>query len=129
MARLVLDASVVIALLDERDGHHERALVALRATRADEKVLPASAYAEVLVAPMRAGADDLAEFDQTLRDVPVMIEPISPEIARAAAALRARHTGLRLGDALVLGTGQVLAATILTADRAWARYARNVRVI
>ena len=37
---------------------------------------------------------------------------------------------LRLPDALVLATADVLGATkVLTADRAWSRISRNVRVI
>jgi len=129
VALLVLDASVVIALLDARDVHHARALASIEGSRADEKVIPASAFAEVLVVPQRAGGRAVGEFERNLADVPVRIEPVTADIARQAAALRARHSALRLGDALVLATGEILGATVLTADRGWPRYSRRVRVI
>ena len=129
MALLVLDASVVIALLDEKDAHHERALASIEATREDDKVIPASSFAEVLVVPQRAGDRAVQEFERNLADVPVRIESVTPDVARRAAALRARHAALRLADALVLATAEVLGATVLTADGAWPRYSRRVRVI
>jgi predicted nucleic acid-binding protein len=47
-----------------------------------------------------------------------------------AAALRARHRSLRLPDALVLATAEVLgAAKVLTADRARTKISRKVRLI
>ena len=129
MALLVLDASVVIALLDERDVHHQAALEALEAAKTDEKVLPASAFAEVLVIPFRRGEASATEFQRTLSEVPVRIAPITAEIARSAAALRGRHTAVRLADALVLATGAVLEGTVLTADRSWRRFRSGVQVI
>ena len=129
MALLVLDASVVIALLDGRDAHHARALVSIEANRAADKVIPASSLAEVLVVPYRAGDRTVQELERSLAEVPVRIEPITVDIARQAAALRAKHAGLRLGDAVVLATGEVLGAAVLTADAAWPRYSKRVRVI
>jgi PIN domain nuclease of toxin-antitoxin system len=43
--------------------------------------------------------------------------------------LRASDLTLRLPDAIVLATGQVLDATVLTADRRWARHGERVRLI
>jgi hypothetical protein len=58
------------------------------------------------------------------------VEPLTATMARRAAALRARHPALRLPDALVLATGELLdAAAILTAARAWARVSLRARVI
>jgi len=57
VALTVLDAGVVIAVLDAADGHHAAARAALSEAlaRGDELVLPASAYAESLVGPSRRG--------------------------------------------------------------------------
>jgi hypothetical protein len=58
------------------------------------------------------------------------VEPLSPEMARRAAALRARHARLRLPDALVLATAEVLdAAPVLTADRTGPGVSRRARTI
>jgi predicted nucleic acid-binding protein len=130
MALIVLDASVIIAFLDSADDHHEAAIAALEATERDDRVLPASAYAEVLVSPMRRGSEAASKVDEALSAIAIRIEPTTSDIARAAARLRARHKSLRLPDALVLATGQVLnAARLLTADRGWPKLDRRARVI
>lgn len=130
MALIVVDASVVIGFLDADDEHHEAAVAALDASAADELVLPATAYAEVLVAPARRGSEAVDAVDEALSALTVQLEPVTPAIARSAAVLRARHRSLRLPDALVLATADVLgAAKVLTADRAWSRISRKVRVI
>jgi predicted nucleic acid-binding protein len=121
---LVLDASVVIALLDENDALHERAAAVIERARSDELILPASAFAEILVAPYRQSADAVARFETTLAEVPVRVEPLTATIARRAASLRASHARLRLADALVLATAAEAGAVVLTADRALARHAR-----
>ena len=93
-------------------------------------MLPATAYAEVLVAPARRGAAAVDRVDEALAALALRVEPVTPAIARAAATLRARHRSLRLPDALVLATADVLgAANVLTADRAWSRISRKVRVV
>lgn len=130
MALIVVDASVVIGFLDADDDHHEAAVTAIGASAADELVLPATAYAEVLVAPARRGSEAVDAVDEALSALTVQLEPVTPAIARSAAVLRARHRSLRLPDALVLATADVLgAAKVLTADRAWSRISRKVRVI
>ncbi len=51
MGSVVVDASVVLGLLDPRDAHHTSATRAIKKVIAegDEIILPASALAEVLV--------------------------------------------------------------------------------
>jgi predicted nucleic acid-binding protein len=129
VALLVLDASVVIALLDENDALHERAAAVLARARSDELILPASAFAEVLVVPYRQGADAVARLEATLAEVPVRVEPLTAAIARRAAALRATHDRLRLADALVLATAEDLDGRVLTADRTRGRSGPRVRTI
>lgn len=129
MALLVLDTSVIVGWFDRNDALYERAREALKRARTDEKILPASAYAESLVLPNRLGADAVAALADALRALPVRIEPISADIARRAAALRAKHSSLPLGDALVLACGELLGATVLTGDRAWSKVGPRVRLI
>lgn len=119
MALTVADASVVIALRDRNDAHHHGAVRAIgTARRAGRLVLPASALAESLVQPLIAGVDVTEAVDRLL--TVLRIEPISIEIAVAAAELRARNPTLRLPDALVIATGTHLGADqVLTCDRRW----------
>lgn len=123
MGLTVLDAGVVIALLDAADPHHAAAVASLGIARdrGDVLVLPASAYAECLVSPHRRGPDAVAVVDRFLDALPARVEAADRSTAAAAAALRATHgTALRLPDALVVATALVLAADrILTTDAGW----------
>ena len=127
MALIVVDASVVIALRSPRDAHHAAAVAAFDRHRDDELVLPASAYAEILVEPAAAGAAALRRAKAIVDAFPLRIEPVTREIAERAAQLRRR---LRLPDALVVATGESIRAdAVLTADRRWSKASRRVRVI
>ncbi len=133
MALTVLDAGIVIAALDASDAHHGASVQALREAResGDALVVPASAYAEALVGPSRRGADAVATVDAFLDAMPAAVEPASREIARTAAALRAKHGHrLRLPDALVLATAVVVAADrVLTTDGGWPETTVVVEVV
>jgi predicted nucleic acid-binding protein len=130
VAVAVLDTSVLIGFLDTSDANHDGAVAALAAFRGYELILPASAYAELLVGPNRHGPDAVGKVEQCLVDLALRIEPLTPEIARKAAVLRARHRALKGPDALVLATGDVLdASAVLTADRGWPKVSRRARPI
>ena len=133
MGLTVLDAGVVIALLDAADAHHLGAVTSVRTARdrGDVLVLPASAYAECLVSPHRRGPDAVAVVDRFLDALPARVEPADRPIAAAAAALRAAHgTALRLPDALVIATALVRDADrILTTDAGWPAVPVTVEVI
>jgi predicted nucleic acid-binding protein len=133
MALIVVDAGVLIGVLDANDGHHlgaRRALVEARA-RGDDLVLPATAYAEVMVGALVAGDAAAATVDEFIDALPARVEPVSREIARAAGRLRATHrTKLRLPDALVIATATVLKADrLLTTDARWPRVSVPATVV
>ncbi len=130
MGPVVLDAGVVIAHLDDTDAHNDAARAALHARHRHELVLPASAYAEALVQPFRAGGPEPGVLDAFVDEVPIRIEPIDRAIARRAAQLRARRPSLRLPDALVVATGEVVdAAEILTVDLGLRAVSRRIVAI
>ncbi|MEO7119365.1 MAG: type II toxin-antitoxin system VapC family toxin [Candidatus Limnocylindrales bacterium] len=132
MGLTVLDAGVLIALLDANDGHHAASIGALQRCRerADDFVLPMSAYAEILVAPSRGGLKAVAIVDGFVDALPAVVEPITRPIAARAAALRAQSPTLRLPDALVLATALVLRADrLLTTDRRWPDVGAGVEVV
>ena len=129
MAIVVLDASVVIGFLDPADAHYSRAVAAFVAHQSDTFVLPASVYAEVLVGAARAGPPALALVEKFVADFAMRIEPVSAEIARNAALLRAHQPALKLPDAFVLATGDVLNAVVLTADKVWPKLSQRAQLI
>lgn len=131
MGVTVLDAGVLIAVLDDRDVHHAAARSALNDAAADELILPASAYAEILVLPSRLGDEAVAQTDLFVDTIPARVEPASRTVAAAAAGLRARHgRRLKLADALVIATAAVVAADrILTTDQDWPEIGVRVEII
>jgi PIN domain nuclease of toxin-antitoxin system len=130
VALVVLDASVIIAFLDSNDAHHGAAVAAVAAARDDDIVLPASAYAEVLVGPYGRGSSAVRKVEEFITDLGMRIEPLTREMASRAARLRAKGPRIGLPDALVLATGDVLGAgRVLTADRAWPAISKRARAI
>lgn len=125
MALTVIDSGVLVGFLDPADAHHVRAVATLAAFRhaSDKVVLPASAYAELLVQPYRRGGGRVRIVDDALDALGFMVEPITRSTARAAAQLRARHPGLRLPDALIVATARTLKASrLVTTDARWPRF-------
>ena len=133
MGVIVVDAGVIIAVLDGSDPHHAGARAALRSALSTGAalVLPASAYAEVLVGPFRRDADSATVVDSLIDALPAAVQPITRSIARAAAQLRAEHgTRLRLPDALVVATAIDLRADhLLTTDRRWPQVGMSIEAI
>ncbi len=130
MALVVLDASAVIAFRDPADALHDRAANAFRDYSGDALTLPASAYAEVMVGPLRHSPGAVASLDAFINDFAIQVVPLSPEIARRAASLRAATASLRLPDAFVLATAEVVDAdVVLTGDSSWAKLSTRVRLM
>jgi len=121
--------SVLIAYFSPDDRHHERAVLALRASADNERIIVASALAEILVHPYRSGPAAVARIEAALGALLARVEPVTERLAHRAAELRARHSSLRLGDALVLATGDVLNARVLTADKSWVKLSSRVRAL
>jgi predicted nucleic acid-binding protein len=114
---LILDASVLIGLLDTADTHHDRAVDDVEAADREGRrlLLPASAYSETLVAFARARR--LEEARRAITAMGITIVPLTDTIAERAAELRARHSALRLPDAIVLATAQEMGGSLLSYDR------------
>jgi predicted nucleic acid-binding protein len=114
---LILDASVLIGLLDSADTHHDRATDDVEAADREGRqlLLPASAYSETLVAFARARR--LEEARRAITAMGITIVSLTDTIAERAAELRARHTRLRLPDAIILATAQEMGGSLLSYDR------------
>jgi predicted nucleic acid-binding protein len=123
VAALILDASVLIGLLDTADAHHRRALDDVEAAdgAGQDLLAPASAYSEMLVAFARAGR--LGDARQAVAAMGITVVVLTAAIAERAAALRARHERLRLPDAIVLATAQEHGGELLSYDRGLSRIA------
>lgn len=128
MALIVLDASILIALLDPADALHPASRQAFERSAADDLSIPASALAETLVGPSRFGR--LAEAQSRIQSLDIAVTPIDEAVAVHAAELRGRHPKLRLPDTLVIAVGEAHSAdAVLTGDRRWSAYSNRVVVI
>jgi predicted nucleic acid-binding protein len=116
VARVVLDADVLIAFLDPADAQHASAVSLLRNHLAagDELFVSASVYAEILIRPTQDGTD--AVVDQFVTAAGIQVIPVDRGLARTAAQLRAAHPSLRLPDAMCLAAARQNGAVLLTFD-------------
>jgi predicted nucleic acid-binding protein len=122
MGLIHLDAGVIIGLLDAADAHHESATEALAgAIRSGNRVaMAASAFAECLVGPSRRGRGAVETVNELFARLPIEVVDLDADIARVAASIRAKHTSVRLPDALVIATAaHAEADQLLTTDRRW----------
>lgn len=119
MARLiVLDTSVAIAALAADDAHHNAAVAALASASNDDLVLAATTRAEILVGPARIGGTALTSARNFIEGCETV--PVGITIADSAAALKARHRGLSLPDAIALVVAEIIEAdAVWTFDRRW----------
>lgn len=116
MSGCVLDTDVLIAALDRRHSHHERAARAITAMIDDGTTIMMSLvnYAETLVRP--------AEDESTLRDAVDAVDALGVELIAPTPAIAldaARHRGLNisLADGFALATAHAKRATLATFDR------------
>jgi predicted nucleic acid-binding protein len=127
VARVALDADIVIAFLDSGDDQHATAVAELRPRLAagDELVAAATVYAESIVRPLQQGTD--AIVDEFFDAAGISIVPIDRAVARRAAALRTEHRSLRLPDAMSLATALVTDSALLTLDKKLRQIARRAQ--
>lgn len=97
---IVLDASVLIGLLDPRDAHHADA-IELLADLSDELVVHPLTLAEVLVGPTRSGHERDVMTD--LASIGVQTANLGSDEPLLLAGVRVDH-GLKMPDACVLAT-------------------------
>jgi predicted nucleic acid-binding protein len=127
VARVALDADVVIGFLDPSDAQPDQAVELLGGHLAsgDDVVIAATVYAEVIVRPLQHGTD--AKVDEFLTAIDAHVVDVDRALARYAAQLRARHAALRLPDALALATALTTDAQFLTLDRGLQKIADRER--
>lgn len=115
----VLDASVLIALLDEADAGRVVAREAVARSQVDHDLLiPVTAFLESIVAPYRRSRRDGRRAEEALAALGRVVE-MTRDIASEAALLRATRQ-IKLPDALILATATIVSADqILTLDHRW----------
>ena len=119
-ALLVVDTSGILAYLDGTERISGAAALVfdrLIATGRNSAVISAVSVTEALVRPLRAQSTSATgTVEAYLRSFPnLSIEPVTYEIAREAARIRAA-TALRTPDALILATAAVVGSPMVVAN-------------
>ena len=123
MSAVVLDASALLALLNEEPGH------AVVTAALPSAVIGTVNLAEVVGKLAEVGVP-AAAIDEALSSLAIETVDFDGELARAAGLLRpaTRGRGLSLGDRACLALALRLRAPALTTDRAWAELDLGVEV-
>jgi ribonuclease VapC len=124
MSRIVLDASALLAVLNQEAGA-ERLTPELLNEAASSTVNLAEVYGKLLDRGL--SADDA--WEATLSPVREAVS-FTPEHARLAGDLagRTRPYGLSLGDRACLALGLALRVPVYTADRSWKSLKIGIRI-
>ncbi|HEY4007158.1 MAG TPA: PIN domain-containing protein [Pseudonocardia sp.] len=131
MESVVLDSSVLIGFFHPDDAHHSSSSAELAEgrTRGDRFVLPATVLSESLVNSYRRSPHNAAELRRRIVGLFGPVRVVDEAVAVEAARLRAAYRWLRMPDALVVATGIVENATVLTCDQRLADLATPVRLL
>lgn len=122
---IVLDAGVLIGLLNEYDAYHMAAFVLLRKTAPPYTVHPLTA-AEVLVGPARAGREE--EVWRDLRGIGVTVAQLGDDEPLLLARLRAEYR-LKMPDTCVLVTAAHYGVPLMTFDQQLAGVAQRLALL
>ena len=114
MATVVLDTSVLIALLKSGDTHHQSAVKATSVR--NEYLISAVTLGEALISSFRISEQLGRRRHQLITQVVNRIVPIDEEIAMHAAQIRAEKN-LGLADALISATAYKMKAQLWSSDR------------
>jgi predicted nucleic acid-binding protein len=120
---IVLDASVLIAHLDQRDPHHVRAETLLEASGTEPLGVSTISLAETLVAPARVGR--LQEALAALERLGVSELALGFDTPSRLAQLRA-DSGRKLPDCCVLLAAQEHAGAVASFDTELMRTAHEL---
>lgn len=124
MSRVVLDASALIAVLNQERGAEK-----LTPELLSDAFASAVNLAEVQSKLVSRGVDPDDAWESTLGIIREVV-PFKHEHARLAGDLvtQTRHLGLGLGDRACLALGVSLKAPVYTADRSWTKLKIGIRI-
>lgn len=115
MATVVLDTSVVIALLNENDLHHESAVQATSVKH--QYLISAVTLSEALIAAFRNSSKVGQHYQRLIIDSVDRVIAVDDQVAVLGAKVRADKK-LSLPDALISATAQIMKAQLWSCDLA-----------
>lgn len=124
MSKVVLDASAILALLNNEPGAEKLSLEILT-----DAVCSTVNLAEVQTKLVSEGGVPGEVWEDALAAIREPV-PFGADQAKIAGSLvmQTRHLGLSLGDRACLALGIALKAPIYTADKTWKKLKLDVRI-
>ena len=124
MSRIVLDASALLAVLNDEPGAETLTPQLLNSASCSTVNL-----AEVQTKLVNYGIDPVDAWEAALSPVAEVV-PFTEEQARIAGSLvvQTRSLGLSLGDRACLALGIATKAPVYTADRTWKNLKLGIRI-
>lgn len=119
MGRVVLDSSVLIALLDESDIHHVAVKQYFEGSE-DQCEISVLTFTEAMTAPLTANPRSGERIRQALTRAVSSVHPVTEAIAVKAARVRVA-TGLKTVDAIISATALVEGVALWTCDQKLAK--------
>jgi ribonuclease VapC len=123
VSSFVLDASALLALLNQEPGHNVVEEVI------GDCSISAANYCEVIGKLIDAGVPE-DDARHTVELLNIEIVSFDANLAFQAASLRpaTRRLGLSLGDRCCLALGRARKATVLTSERSWSKLKIGVKI-
>jgi predicted nucleic acid-binding protein len=119
MGRVALDSSVLIALLNDNDSHHDLVYSRIKSVE-NHYEISAVTLMECLVGPYMESARTATEIRRKIAVAIGSIEPLTDEVAVEAAKIRAT-TRLKAPDSIICASARLTGATLWTLDRRLAK--------
>ena len=124
---IVLDANVLIALLDPSDTHHAAADNLIRRHAGSPLLVSPVTLAEFLVGPLRTGADGAERARTAIDRLQVQQVPLDPDTPLALARLRV-DSRLPMPDCCVLQAARQVNGAVASFDARVRRAAEELGI-
>ncbi len=125
MARIALDAGVVIGLYNDDDAHHNWAVNFMFQSAADQLHISALNFAEIAVFPVKNGVED--EFFGGINGLQLKVDSVGEEDTLNLTKLRV-ETALRMTDVCAIQLAAKLDRMLATTDKAVAKAAKALGI-
>jgi len=127
MARIILDSSALLAILNSGDANHEVMVEHLQG-RTDQFSISTITLVETLIHAYRQSAKAGQRYKTSIDHAIKEIFPVDEEVALEAAIFRAR-TDIRTPDAIISATATLTGAELWTCDQKLAKAHKGVVLI
>lgn len=126
MGKVILDSSVIIALFNDGDAHHQAAMKALGESKDNFEISTVS-LAEALSSVL--SDSERHEMNSDIKKHFSPLHPVDEKVAFVASQIRAAKNAMQMPDALISATAILAKAELWTFDKRLAKNHPGARLI